>query len=692
MHTENLFDETLNLFKDSKSRSNTLGCIRNLLSDEAYRKCFVTHINKLLSISSTRLDGLELVTECIEWISPDVLEEHGSFWMDCWITNYEHSHNKEVYLKTIRNIIEYHQKNSDFSKKIANDFLTRILDISLNGDKDLCIKEASIHCLISCLKYYSSFCKQYKNRIEDYLLAFLESSSERLIEDSGRAIIYCQQIPTSGNNTVSCINNLTLLFRKLCVTCHQCFDEIFENWLETEQFKFEDIKPLNIKGPPPHYNSYLKLQYRTQVIINILEWIIIFFTERPGMIVHNEIFSVFERGLSMHKCLKENSIEAKYSSINLLHIQTKILQVLGVVTISLNSVPFPFYPLISEMIRDLMNKNKSCDCYINCIKFQENLYDVLLNLIIKGHGLEKSLQNALVCQIIKSNTPSEDGVTVKVNSNLAGKTSKTKQKMILDSISSKTNGFSKLFWKKDKIETSCSSLKILPILLKYDILHAETLKKITAFVIQNILLIQKGIIKAPFTNAKSQELLYEILCSVFEQDNHSIYDEYGEQMDKIFFIGGNSENLNISITCNEGLRNMKKTFQALKYSELSNNSESRLTHSEETNCSEIILRETEIKILQNNVLVPAKLERKTTDEMEADMVSVEQGNEFVEDIELPTIMKEDEADVNTSIDLEEKEILTEEYVSIDSDEDLLSEPAPKKSKILFVNKFDEDSD
>ncbi|XP_045465086.1 uncharacterized protein LOC123674213 [Harmonia axyridis] len=578
MSTENEFDITLNLYEDSKSRSITLDCIKSFLNNETYQKSFVANINKLLSSSSTRLDGLQLLTECMTNFSANVISEQAPFWLKCCLTNYEYSTDNELYLKTFRNIIECSQKHSEFSRKFATEFLNPILDISLNTSKDLFTKKASLECLTSCLKYYSTFCKQHKKKIEDYLLNILGSPLASLIADSGRAFIYCQNIPTIGNNTVSCITNLTLCVRKLCVTYHRCLDGIFEQWLEIERFDIEGIEPYNIIDPPLHYNSFLKIQYRTQIILNILEWFIMFLSEKGFLIVYpEEMLSALARGLSLHRCSKQVAIEEKFFSSNLMLIQTKILEVLCVKTLSLKNRLDSFFPFISEMLRDVLNRSKNCECYRNSKLFQENLYELLLKLLLIGHGLERPLQNALVSQIISYNTPSDEGVTVRIQGNLVGQSSKSKQNIILNSIASKNNGIDKTkSWTKEKLNVSISYLEGLLILME-DSLDSNTLEKLTCFLINNILLLQKGIVKAPFNVQRTQELLYEIICSIFKHDDKNIFLNYGDDINRIFVNGCINDNLNISTTCYMGLREMERVFQSLKFEKCNHPSKQPVT-------------------------------------------------------------------------------------------------------------------
>lgn len=94
----------------------------------------------------------------------------------------------------LANIIQNTHKDQEFTKKFISDHLYKISEHCINSTVDINETEAALKCLTICMIYYPSACTPQKNKIEAFLIRFLDSPCENLVNEAGIAFHYLQQV------------------------------------------------------------------------------------------------------------------------------------------------------------------------------------------------------------------------------------------------------------------------------------------------------------------------------------------------------------------------------------------------------------------------------------------------------------------------------------------------------------------
>ncbi|KAK9891253.1 hypothetical protein WA026_013564 [Henosepilachna vigintioctopunctata] len=562
MMPNNFLDKYLAIPCGNKFSSSLL-----MTMDDNSKKSMISEINKLLSKPSSRIEGIQMLNECLCQFSPQMICEYGPGWIMYCLNHHEKDHNNELYLITLSNIITFSQNYPDFNKKFVSDFLTPTLDMALKASEDINVKEASLRCLASCLNTFAGSCNVFKARIEHYSLDCLDTSSEKVNLTAGNVFFHSQFIGNAGNDGYNFVNNITLSIRRLCVTCHRLFESILEDkQIEYENYESNDIDALNIKSAPIHYNDQLRLHHRIQCLKNSLNWIVILLRRSSAKIIYiQEILSVIQRGVSTHSCLEQDSFESEsaHFAFHFITIHTEILKLLGVFIRLMGERLFPFYHLISKVILDSVTRSHSCSCYFNNKLFHEYLYDVLtVWLKLGGNQLDQNMQDKLVNFFLKKVFLNANRVSLQLDTSHMQKSSKKHLGQTPKTVKKVSENSVSVYSKTYEATVYISALNTLRILFKHTYLSLSdsNLHNLYSFLLKSILSVQNGQATFPFNEEKCQLILYKILYTIFEQNSLKLLPPL-QIVVNILRTGSKHESEIITTTCLKGLKKLEKICQ-----------------------------------------------------------------------------------------------------------------------------------
>lgn len=142
--------------------------------------------------------------------------------------------------------------SQEFTKTTISNYLQKIIEDCLASQTIDSQAEISLNCLEVCIKVYGSACGPYKNKIEKYLMKYLDAdASQHLIKRAGRCYHFLQQVGGAGSEGVNHISNWNTQIKRLCRTMHIIYDNFLESFtefndyelIEAEAFEFEPILP-----------------------------------------------------------------------------------------------------------------------------------------------------------------------------------------------------------------------------------------------------------------------------------------------------------------------------------------------------------------------------------------------------------------------------------------------------------------
>lgn len=94
----------------------------------------------------------------------------------------------------VAEIIERAHEEQDFTKKLLSDYMTKILELCLSSQVNAYEVGAALSILSVCMKRYGSWFGTHKSKVEVFLLNFLFSQSNNLVEKAAEAFLYLQQV------------------------------------------------------------------------------------------------------------------------------------------------------------------------------------------------------------------------------------------------------------------------------------------------------------------------------------------------------------------------------------------------------------------------------------------------------------------------------------------------------------------
>lgn len=91
-------------------------------------------------------------------------------------------------------IIERVYGEQDFTKKLLSDYMTKILELCLSTQVNTYEVGAALLVLSVCMKRFGSWFGSHKSKIEVFLLHFLYSQSNSLVEKAAEGFHHLQQV------------------------------------------------------------------------------------------------------------------------------------------------------------------------------------------------------------------------------------------------------------------------------------------------------------------------------------------------------------------------------------------------------------------------------------------------------------------------------------------------------------------
>ncbi|KAG5881499.1 hypothetical protein JTB14_001643 [Gonioctena quinquepunctata] len=570
--TSSQIEETLSTRDDCIT--SLLSNILNLhLQSQDSEGIVMSAINKLLSVSKSRSEGLEYLNLVINNCSNGIIHENALNWMSHCLVKYSGDNLKEIKLETIGRITDIAHKDPEFTKKFVSEYMSKVLEMCLSPHMNDYEMEAALETLSICMKRYASWFTSHKVKIETFLVKCLDSSSESIVKKAAVAFHYLQQVGGAGVDGINHINNFSMSFHKLCATAHNLFDVFFENETEFEQFSRTDVDGFEFDKIALDSQKMLHvLARRIKNCITFIQTMLIKGFPVAKEIKPIEVLNIISRGTMIHQCLTSTDTEkslADYQfSLLLNNLQINLLQLLRIFIIwsQANSLPFSF--IISKILTDCLKKSQNCDCFSSESLYQEAVYKVLQQWIrISKCSLHPHFQSQLVSCILKDITPLKTNLTLSIKAEHDGNKSKrAKRKAVQERIISSgldSSHFNKILAEKNNQEEKCSlALDTLKHLLTASFLKIETslLKELYSSVIGTLMEISTSKFSNPYTNTKCQAKLYEVLGAFYEQDTLQILPPLQLTLD-LFTEGSNHNNRLIAVTCEQSLSNLEKLCQ-----------------------------------------------------------------------------------------------------------------------------------
>nr|CAH7745528.1 unnamed protein product [Callosobruchus chinensis] len=417
-----------------------LSYILNLnIHNVSNQKIIISSLNKLLSTSKTRLQGLEILHLIIPYSTPSIITENALHWMSHCLVKHVGDDLAEAKLVTIGLIVKYASADQDFTKKFVLDYISKVLDMCLAAKSNPHEIGAALNALTICMKNYHSWFTQHKGRIEKYLQTFLDCTDEDLLLKAARCFHYLQQVGGAGVDGVAHRANFSTTFTKLCVTAHKLFDCFFENETEIEQYHLDGK---HFEYTELHLDSQKSLHITARRITNCLEFLKTMILEGYPVakeIKPLEILNLVKRGCAIHRCTstdQEDSLDDYLFSVLLIDIQVKLLQLLRIFIIWSQTNLFPYSYMVTKILVDAFSRNQNCICFKQNQVFQETVYKVLKYWFqVSKCGMKLQFQEKIIEGILNEIRPTKTAISLSINTETNKmKSKKARKKAVQESV------------------------------------------------------------------------------------------------------------------------------------------------------------------------------------------------------------------------------------------------------------------
>nr|CAI5850906.1 unnamed protein product [Callosobruchus analis] len=417
-----------------------LAYILNLnIHNVSNQKIIISSLNKLLSQSKTRLQGLEILHLIIPYCTSSIITENALHWINHCVVKYAGDDLTATKLVTIGLIVWYASADQDFTKKFILDYISKVLDLCLCAKSNPHEIGAALNTLSICMKSYHSWFTQHKGRIEKYLQTFLDCTDEDLLMKAARCFHYLQQVGGAGVDGTGHKANFSTTFTKLCVTAHKLFDTFFENETEIEQYNLdgEHFEYIEL-----HLDSQKTLHITAKRITNCLEFLKTMLLEGYPVakeIKPLEILNLVKRGCAIHRCTstdQEDSLDDYLCSVLLIDIQVKLLQLLRLFIIWGQSNLFPYSYMLTKILVDAFSRNQNCICFKQNQVFQETVYKVLKYWFqVSKCSVKPQFQETIIVGILNEIRPTKTAISLSINTEINKiKSKKARKKAVQESV------------------------------------------------------------------------------------------------------------------------------------------------------------------------------------------------------------------------------------------------------------------
>ncbi|KAL1513833.1 hypothetical protein ABEB36_003183 [Hypothenemus hampei] len=567
-HIESILNE-----QNEENEQFLYSIINMNIQNESTEKSIINSLNKFLSTAKNRKQGLEILTVILENCSPTAITENALNWINHCIIIHHNDVFRELKLRTLGAIIEASHHDSDFNKKFITDFISKVLENCLaksNVNSHEC--QSALSTLTTIMKYYSSWFGTHKQKIEDFVLVFLDSNNEVLVYRAALSFHFLQQVGGAGQSGINHKTQFTDSFHKLCHTVHKLYDKLFE--YHTEMFEREIFEEPVFNFYDDHKeNRQVQMRTTSKRIHNI--YIFIEIMIKTGYPVAKEtnpkkLLDVLTRALSFHKCIqrdKEESLEDCQFSLLLQSLQCATLKLLRLFIIWLQSNILPFAYSISKILVESIQRTQKCQCYrIECT-YLTSAYKAMSEwLKVSKSSLHPQFQSRLLECILEDITPLKTQVTLTISDSISSqKSQKAKRKAMVNQIISSGNQSITMYSESTQSKIACQyALTTLKQVLEFTKLNVnnDVLKNLYKSIFETILKLQSGQPQYPFTDYQCQVKIYEVLVAFYHQDTLQIFPPAHTTLN-ILNRGLNGKNRFVFEVCSKGIQILESFCQPI---------------------------------------------------------------------------------------------------------------------------------
>ncbi|XP_060517043.1 uncharacterized protein LOC132696306 [Cylas formicarius] len=613
------------------------------LDNAENEKLIINTLNKMLGSANHRREGLEYLRLVINNCTLATIVDNAFTWINHCVIKYNDDILREQKLVLLANIVEIAHLDSDFNKKFVSDYIAKILDSCLvTSHANSYEHQAGLTLLTACLKYYPSWFTLHKIKIENYLLIFLDSSSEDLVQKSAVAFHYLQQVGGAGANGINHKTNFTQNFHKLCGTVQK----LLSNFFEGQHMFSPDISEECFEFGAESEVSLFVLERRLRNCLKFIEIMIRTRFSVAKEIKPKKLIELIAKGMLVHKCVSKNnveSVEAFQFSLLLSNIQTKLLNLLRVFILWQKSNILMFSYPISKVIVDALERSQSCDCFKYEGIFQESVYRTLGEWIkVLKSSLHVHFQTQIINFVLKDITPVTTSVSLSISEAATkNKSAKAKRKFVENRIIASGSTLSHQSNSTSVVTTNeanrCKfALKCLEILLEHTKLSvtANLLQTLYKSVFDTLATIDTSTESLfPYTKSECLINLYKVLVAFYHQDNLRVLPPLQTTI-KFLVTGINSNNRSIAEVCEHGIKILEILCQPVcptLYVGRANELDDLDADSEEMPSllieEDVVSRHSPISLMDSEVAIV----RETTSEPDVDVDIVEMISETVEE-------------------------------------------------------------
>ncbi|KAF7278573.1 hypothetical protein GWI33_008195 [Rhynchophorus ferrugineus] len=555
-------------FSYHNNKRNIVSIILNLnLQHEENELAIINVINKYLNNSKQCREGLEFLDLLIKNVRASVIQENALNWVNHCLIKYSDDILKELRLRVLGRIVEVSHTESDFSKKFASDYLSKIFESCIttsNVNVYECV--TALKTLTICMKCYPNWFGTHRVKIEKFLVQFLDSDCDNLVLNAALAFHILQQTGSAGSNSINYKVHFSENFSKLCRTANSLFDIWFKN--ETEQYTNENSNEVYEFHNDSRQNAKAELDITSRRICNVLKFIkIMIKTSFPAAkeTKPKDLIYLVRRGLAFHNCIsntEKQSLVSNHSASLLNQIQISLLNLLRLCIIWYGTNILPFSYTISKILIDNVELLHKCNCLKFNSLYQESTYKALQDWFpIARSSFHPQFQSQFLACILKDIVPVKPQVTLTISESETGKKSqKAKRKAVAEKIiSSNKKGYqtesSTLYAKHCECITTKLVLKSLKKLIVFTNLKitSSEIERLYAALFETLTNIQLSQPIHPYTDPNCQVCIYDVLISLFSQETLNPLPPLQASLD-ILNIGLNGKNKHIVDICESGLR------------------------------------------------------------------------------------------------------------------------------------------
>ncbi|XP_066142364.1 proline-, glutamic acid- and leucine-rich protein 1-like [Euwallacea fornicatus] len=549
-----------------------LSSILNLnLSHEENEKSIVNIINKLLSTAKHRKEGLEYLNLIISRCSTFTIAENSLNWINHCIIKFSDDVLRELKMRLIGKIIKASYNDSDFNKRFITEHVSKVLDNCLTTSHVSPYQcAAALKTLTTAMIYYPSWFGVHSQKIEMFILIFLDSPHTELVNNAALAFHYLQQIGGAGIHGANYKANFTRNLHKLCKTAHNLYDKLCANYTQL----FSNIEPL--EGDSFEFDEETVLDVTVRRIFNVFKFIETMI--KTGFPVAKEsspkvLLGTVSRFLEYHKCISssnEESLESYQFSLQLQTVQSYALKLFRLFIIWYQSDFLPFSYSISKSIVESIERVRSCECYKSDSLYQESAFKALSEwLTVSKSSLHPQFQSRLLETILPLIIleKTEATLTISIDNVSSKKSEKAKRRAMTNRIISsgnKSSGLPSDQKQSSSVSTCKYALEALRRILECSKLNIKStlLKDLYKSIFTSLISIQSGQLLPPYNNPENQIKLYKLLSALYSQNTLSILPPLHTTLD-ILNVGANDRNHFIAATCQECLRVLESFCQPI---------------------------------------------------------------------------------------------------------------------------------